>query len=89
MDAASLATSVSKSGRAREWDCAPLTDVACARTNGGRLFHGAEAPGASGTSWWVDPREDLVVVWMAHSPGTIRWRLRQVINALVYQAVVD
>ena len=46
-------------------------------------------PGASGTNWWVDPREDLVVVWMAHSPGAIRWRLRQVINALVYQALVD
>ena len=30
-------------------------------------------PGASGTNWWVDPREELVVVWMAHSPGTIRW----------------
>lgn len=46
-------------------------------------------PGASGTNWWVDPREDLTVVWMAHSPGSIRWRLRQVINALVYQALVD
>ncbi len=46
-------------------------------------------PGASGTNWWVDPREELTVVWMAHSPGTIRWRFRQVINALVYQALVD
>jgi CubicO group peptidase (beta-lactamase class C family) len=46
-------------------------------------------PGTSGTNWWVDPREDLAVVWMAHSPGTIRWRYRQVINALVYQALVD
>ena len=46
-------------------------------------------PGASGTNWWVDPREELVVVWMAHSPGTIRWRYRQMISALVYQALVD
>jgi len=46
-------------------------------------------PGASGTNWWVDPREELIVVWMAHSPGTIRWRYRQMINALVYQALVD
>jgi CubicO group peptidase (beta-lactamase class C family) len=46
-------------------------------------------PGASGTNWWVDPREDLAVVWMAHSPGTIRWHYRQVINALVYAALVD
>ena len=46
-------------------------------------------PGASGTNWWVDPREELTVVWMAHSPGAIRWHFRQVINALVYQALVD
>jgi aspartate racemase len=36
-----------------------------------------------------DPREELVVVWMANSPGTIRWKYREMINALVYQAIVD
>ena len=46
-------------------------------------------PGASGTNWWADPHEDLAVVWMAHSPGPIRWKYRQMINALVYQAIVD
>jgi CubicO group peptidase (beta-lactamase class C family) len=46
-------------------------------------------PGASGTNWWVDPKEELIVVWMAHSPGTIRWRYRQMISALVYQALMD
>jgi CubicO group peptidase (beta-lactamase class C family) len=46
-------------------------------------------PGASGTNWWVDPREELVVVWMAHSPGSIRWKYRQMINALVYQSIAD
>jgi CubicO group peptidase (beta-lactamase class C family) len=46
-------------------------------------------PGASGTNWWADPKEDLAVVWMAQSPGTIRWKYRQMINALVYQAIVD
>jgi len=46
-------------------------------------------PGASGTNWWADPKEDLVVVFMAYSPGPIRWHYRQVINALVYQALVD
>jgi CubicO group peptidase (beta-lactamase class C family) len=46
-------------------------------------------PGASGTNWWADPREDLAVVFMAHSPGPIRWHYRQAINALVYQAIVD
>jgi CubicO group peptidase (beta-lactamase class C family) len=46
-------------------------------------------PGASGTNWWADPREELVVVWMAHSPGSIRWRYRQMISGLVYQALID
>ncbi|MEJ0074856.1 MAG: serine hydrolase domain-containing protein [Alphaproteobacteria bacterium] len=46
-------------------------------------------PGASGTNWWADPKEELAVVFMAHSPGPIRWHYRQVINALVYQSIVD
>ena len=46
-------------------------------------------PGASGANWWADPKEELAVVFMAHSPGPIRWHYRQVINALVYQAMVD
>jgi CubicO group peptidase (beta-lactamase class C family) len=46
-------------------------------------------PGASGTNWWADPKEELAVVFMAHSPGPIRWHYRQAINALVYQAIVD
>ena len=46
-------------------------------------------PGATGTNWWADPQEELAVVWMAQTPGTIRWKYRQMINALVYQAIVD
>jgi CubicO group peptidase (beta-lactamase class C family) len=46
-------------------------------------------PGASGTNWWADPQEELAVVFMAVTPGPIRWHYRQVINALVYQAIVD
>jgi CubicO group peptidase (beta-lactamase class C family) len=46
-------------------------------------------PGASGTNWWADPKEELAVVFMAHSPGPIRWHYRQVINALVYQSIMD
>ena len=46
-------------------------------------------PGASSTSWWADPREDLVVVFMAQTPGTIRWHYRQLIDAMVYRAIVD
>jgi CubicO group peptidase (beta-lactamase class C family) len=46
-------------------------------------------PGASGTDWWVDPKEDLVVVYLSAAPGPIRWHYRQLINALVYQAIVE
>ncbi|HLI99058.1 MAG TPA: serine hydrolase domain-containing protein [Bradyrhizobium sp.] len=46
-------------------------------------------PGASGTDWWVDPREELVVVYMSAAPGPLRWHYRQKINALVYQAITD
>jgi len=46
-------------------------------------------PGATGTNWWADPKEDLVVVWMAATPGPMRWKYRQMINALVYQAIAD
>ena len=46
-------------------------------------------PGASGTDWWADPKEELAVVYMSAAPGPIRWRYRQTINALVYQAIVE
>src|SRR3984957_11507161 len=46
-------------------------------------------PGASGTDWWVDPKEELAVVYMSPAPGPTRWHYRQTINALVYQAIVD
>ncbi len=45
--------------------------------------------GASGTDFWVDPKEQLVVVFMSAGPGTIRWHYRRLINALVYQSIVD
>ena len=46
-------------------------------------------PGSSGTNWWADPREELVVVWMAYTPGPTRWKYREKINALVYEAITD
>lgn len=46
-------------------------------------------PGASGTNWWADPKEELAVVFMSAAPGPIRWHYRQVINAMVYQALAD
>ena len=45
--------------------------------------------GAYGTLWWADPAEDLAVVFMAQVPGEQRRRYRPLINALVYQALMD
>ena len=45
--------------------------------------------GAYGTLWWADPVEDLAVVFMCQVPGEQRRRYRTLINALVYQALVD
>jgi CubicO group peptidase (beta-lactamase class C family) len=45
--------------------------------------------GAYGTAFWVDPKEELVVVFMAAAPGVIRQYYRRVLNALVYQAIED
>jgi CubicO group peptidase (beta-lactamase class C family) len=47
--------------------------------------------GANGTSFFVDPKEELVVVYMAHDPGStdIRRHYRQAISTLVYNALVD
>jgi CubicO group peptidase (beta-lactamase class C family) len=46
-------------------------------------------PGASGTDWWVDPKEELAVVYLSAAPGPLRWHYRQKINALVYQAIME
>ena len=45
--------------------------------------------GTAGTTFWVDPRLDLAVVFMAQAPGAMRLRLRRMIRQLVYAAVVD
>ncbi|MBX9709647.1 MAG: beta-lactamase family protein, partial [Xanthobacteraceae bacterium] len=44
-------------------------------------------PGSTGTDWWADPKEDLIVVYLSAAPGPLRWHYRQKINALVYQAL--
>jgi CubicO group peptidase (beta-lactamase class C family) len=47
-------------------------------------------PGGFGTYWWADPKEKLVVVWMAPTPvAPTQLRHRHTINALVNQAIVD
>ena len=43
--------------------------------------------GAYGTFFWVDPKENLVVVFMAHTPGVIRQYYRAMLGALVLQAI--
>ncbi len=45
--------------------------------------------GAYGTYFWVDPKEDVVVVYMAHTPGDARIYGRNLIKSLVLQAIVD
>jgi CubicO group peptidase (beta-lactamase class C family) len=67
--------------------------LAVRTSTGGPVMMGSPGefnwPGITGTNWWADPKEELAVVFLSHSPGTIRWHYRQVINALVYQAIVD
>jgi CubicO group peptidase (beta-lactamase class C family) len=43
--------------------------------------------GANGTSWWNDPKEQLVVVTMTVGPGEIRKYYREQMAALVYGAM--
>jgi CubicO group peptidase (beta-lactamase class C family) len=44
-------------------------------------------PGAFGTYWWADPREQLVVVSMQQSP--VGGYYQQLVRSLVYQAIAD
>ena len=43
--------------------------------------------GVYGTYFWVDPAEELSVVFMGAVPGLSRLRYRQLVRALVYQAL--
>jgi CubicO group peptidase (beta-lactamase class C family) len=43
--------------------------------------------GAYGTNFWVDPKDELSVVFMAHAPGEIRTHYRQLINSFVLQSI--
>jgi CubicO group peptidase (beta-lactamase class C family) len=45
--------------------------------------------GAYGTAFWVDPKEQLVVVSMTQAPGPIRVRYRQLLKSFVLQAIED
>ena len=43
--------------------------------------------GAYGTTFWADPKEKMVVVVMAATPGEVRKEYREKINALIYGAL--
>jgi CubicO group peptidase (beta-lactamase class C family) len=45
--------------------------------------------GVYGTYFWIDPAEELAVVFMAAAPGQMRLRYRQLLRGLVLQAIVD
>jgi CubicO group peptidase (beta-lactamase class C family) len=45
--------------------------------------------GYAGTYFWVDPKEEIVGVYMSQAPSPIRAYYRKLVKQLVYQAIVD
>ena len=45
--------------------------------------------GYAGTFFWVDPKEELVAIYMTQAPSPIRPMYRRLMKQLVYQAIVD
>jgi CubicO group peptidase (beta-lactamase class C family) len=45
--------------------------------------------GYAGTFFWVDPKEEIVGVYMTQAPSPIRAYYRKMYKALVYQSLVD
>jgi len=45
--------------------------------------------GAYGTGFWVDPKEEMAVIFMAQAPGPIRVHYRQLLKSLVLQAIAN
>ena len=45
--------------------------------------------GAQGTMFWVDPKEEMAVVFLANTPGPVRRHYRELVKTLVVQAIVD
>jgi CubicO group peptidase (beta-lactamase class C family) len=45
--------------------------------------------GAQGTMFWVDPKEDMAVVFLANTPGPARRHDRELVKTLVVQAIAD
>jgi CubicO group peptidase (beta-lactamase class C family) len=53
--------------------------------------HGSEGDyawgGVGGTFFWIDPKEQLIGLMMAQTPGAVRQTYRRMIKTLVYQAL--
>jgi hypothetical protein len=45
--------------------------------------------GYAGTYFWVDPKEEIVGIYMTQAPSPIRAYYRKMFKGLVYQALVD
>jgi CubicO group peptidase (beta-lactamase class C family) len=45
--------------------------------------------GAYGTSFWVDPKEELIAILMTQQGGPSRMYYRQLFRQMVQQAIVD
>lgn len=45
--------------------------------------------GAQGTMFWVDPKEEMAVVFLANTPGPVRRHYRELVKTLVVQAIAD
>ncbi|CAN5634017.1 serine hydrolase domain-containing protein [soil metagenome] len=67
--------------------------VAVRRSTGGPAVMGTPGSftwaGSNGTNFWVDPKEELAVVFMAHTPGALAFHYRQIVNTLVLQSLVN
>ena len=45
--------------------------------------------GYAGTYFWVDPKEELVGVYMSQAPGPLGAHYRRLVKQLVYAAIAD
>ena len=53
--------------------------------SGGEFYWG----GAASTAFWIDPLEDLFVVFMTQLLPSVTYTIRAELRALVYQAIDD
>ena len=45
--------------------------------------------GAASTAFWIDPVEDLSVIFLTQLLPSSTWPLRHELRALVYQSLID